>query len=264
MATTSAAPASVSTEIAAIEKKIGLFFDPAHIILIVLLAVALFTGVYLFESREVKVAEGKAAVATAVAKQAADDAKVSAVANAQLQAQKDADIAALQAANAQLSQANAQQAAALKAEAAALVKQQAVDKTMTPTQQSARWQQLVPTAEVGVLPTGGFSINAQGGVDTLLQLEQVPVLTSANAKLTTSLANDDLTIAHDATILQDEKDKHISDVTNDGKALVASQKETGKVQADFDVYKKKARKRYLIFFGAGYVAGLATKHFLGL
>ena len=252
---------ALSTEIQAVEKAVGVFLDPKHLVLIALLAVALFTGVYLFESREVKVAEGKAAVATAVAQQAATDSKLAAAANEQLQAQKDAVIKQLQDANAQQAAANKVLSDALKSEAAALVAQQGKDRTMTPTEQSARWQALVPSAAVTPTPTG-FTINSQGGLDTILQLEQVPVLTSANTKLTTELANDDTIIKNDAGILQAEKDKHASDVNADGKALVASQDETKKVQADFDLYKKKARKRLLKVALVSYIGGLVTHTFL--
>lgn len=256
-------PASVVTsEIQAIEKRIGAFLDPTHIILIVLLAAALFTGIYLFESRAVKVSEAK----QQAAEQALVESKANAVAaldaNKQLQAVKDAAIAQLNTANASLSSANATLASAMKAEAAALANQQSVDRTMTPTQQSARWQQLVPGAQV-VPTTAGFQVDAVGGLNTVLQLEQVPVLTSALAKAKTSLDNDDAIIVNDGQILNAEKAKHASDLITDAAVLDESHKETKKVSADFDTYKKKARRNILRAYAVGVGSGIVLRKFLG-
>ena len=247
-------------EIKSIEKKI--WFDPTHIILALGLAAALFVGVYLFESKQVSIAEGKAAVATAVAAQAKEDAKASDAQNKQLQAQKDAVIAQLQAANQSLTDANTKLADAMKAEAAALANQKSVDRTMPPTQQAARWATLVPGAQVAPTPTG-FAVDANGGLNTILQLEELPVVTKQLAQATQQLDNDKQVISNDALVLKAEQDKHASDVTNDGKQLVAAQDETKKVQADFTAYKKKSRRNILRAYVAGVVSGVVLRKVLG-
>lgn len=251
---------TIADDIKAIEKKIWL--DPTHIVLMLGLAAALFVGVYFFESKQVSIAEGKAAVATAVAEQAKQDAKASDVQNKELQAQKDAVIAQLQNANASLTVANTKLADAMKAEAAALANQKSVDKTMPPTQQAARWATLVPGAQVASTPTG-FEVDATGGLNTILQLEELPVVTKELALANQQLDNDKQVISNDALVLKAEQDKHASDVTNDGKQLVAAQDETKKVQADFTVYKKKCTRGKLRAFAAGVVTGIAIRKFLG-
>lgn len=253
---------TVADDIKAIEKKVGVWLDPTHIVLILGLAAALLVGVYFFESKQVSIAEGKAAVATAVAKQAKDDALASNEQNKELQAQKDAVIAQLQSANASLTQANTKLADAMKAEAAALANQKSVDKTMPPTEQAARWATLVPGAQVAPTPTG-FAIDSTGGVNTLLQLEELPVVTKELAQANQQIDNDKQVISNDALVLKAEQDKHASDVANDGKQLVAAQDETKKVQADFTVYKKKARRNIIRAYVAGVVSGVVLRKVLG-
>lgn len=253
---------TVADEIKTVEKRIGTFFDVKHIIMVLALGASIFTGVYLYESREVTKAQGEAAVATAVAKQAKDDAAASAVQNKELQAQKDAVIAQLQSANASLTDANAKLTDAMRAEAAALANQKSVDKTMLPTQQAARWAILVPGAQVAPTPTG-FAVDAVGGLNTILQLEELPVVTKELAQANQQLDNDKQVISNDALVLKAEQDKHASDVVNDGKQLVAAQDETKKVQSDFTVYKKKSRRNILRAYVAGVVSGVVLRKVLG-
>ncbi|VVB51953.1 Uncharacterised protein [uncultured archaeon] len=257
------APISFKAEVGIVEQKFLALLDLKHIILVMALVAAGLTATYLWQDRQVKIAEGKQAVAEAVAKQAADDAKKSAADNTLLQQQKDIVIAQLQASNDTLAKANQSLKDAIQAESFALANQQAKTKTLPPTEQAALWQTLVPSAVVAPTTTG-FTINQQGGVDTLVNLEELPVDRTKIAQLSTALANDEQTIKNDAGILQAEKDKHTSDVANDGKQLIAAQDETKKVQAEFTTYKHKARKNVIKAFVVGYVAGLVTHKFLGI
>lgn len=249
----------ISQEIQHAEEKFAAIFDVKHIVLALSLAITMFVGVYLWQDRRIAVADGKRAVAEAVAKKSEDDAKAAAQANSALQAQKDQIIATFQAANASLKDANDKLAAANKAANDALNTQVSKDKQLPPTELAIRWQVLVPAAKVQATPSGDYTVNSDGGLATILELERVPVLTNEVDNLTTQLQNDQATIANDTSILSAEKDKHKSDVENDGKQLTASQNETKKVQADFDDYKQKSKRRVMRAFVAGFVAGVVVK-----
>lgn len=257
------APISLKAEVGIVEQKILTFLDLKHILLLATLVGSLMFATYLWQDRQVKIAEGKQAVAEAVAKQAADDAKKSAADNAALQAQKDQVIVQLQAANDTLTAANKALNQQLAQEIVALLNQQNKVKQAPPSEQAKEWTRLVPSATV--VPTdSGFTVNQQGGVDTIVALEELPIDRNRIAQLTSIVGNDEAIIKNDADVLQAEKDKHASDVANDNKQLIASQNETKKVQAEFNTYKHKARKNYLKAFAIGYVAGLVTHKFLGL
>src|SRR6266568_7759337 len=248
----------VGSEVQSLEKRFATLLDAKHIVLALLLAGALFIGVYFYQGRRIAEADGRRAVAEAVAKQAKDDADKSSKDNAALQTQKDQIIATLQTANTTLAAANQKLSDAMKAESLALVNQQSKDKTLPPTELAGRWTLLVPKAKVQATTTG-YDIDADGGLATVLELEQVPVLTTELAQSQQALDNANKTIANDATILSSEKDKHTSDVVNDGKQLDAAHKETQKAQADFDDYKKHAKRNIMRAYVAGVVSGLVLK-----
>lgn len=236
--------------------------DAKHIFLGIALVVALILGTLAIESREVAIAEGKAAVAEAQLTAAKQTAAQSALANAALQKQQDAVQAQLTATNVQLATVNSQLASLAKQQAAALATQKQTDTQMGPNEQASRWQQLVPTAKVSVLADlTGFEVDTKGGLATLLQLEEVPALQAQLDAATKQVNNDDQHIANDAVILAAEVDKHKSDVANDAAQLVESKAETAKVSADFNLYKKKARKRLLVVAVTAYVAGYLTNVF---
>lgn len=249
--------------VAAGAKRIGLWLDPAHIILVIMLAFALLGGVYFFESKRADVAEAKAEVATQVLKVAQEAAASSAVQNAVQQEQSKAVEAAMAAANQQLITANSQLQNANKQLTNQLLTQQKTDATLPPSGQAQRWQQLVPQATVSVTPSG-FSVDPVGGLATIQALEEIPVDRQTIANLTSEVSNDQKTIANDAVSLTAEKIAHASDVANDQKQLVASQDETKKVKDDFTVYKHKARKNIIKAFFIGVVVGVIGGHAAGI
>ncbi len=257
-----AAPETLGTEIAAIEKRIGVWLDPTHIVLLILLAIATLGGVYLFESKQVGVAEAKAEIATQAAKVAQEAGASAAVQNAAVQEQSKEVEAAMAAANTQLQAANSQLIAANKQLTNKLLAQQTADAALNPTQQSLRWQQLEPRAEV--VPTAtGFAIDAAGALATIQDLEELTTDRLVVINLDTEIANLNATIANDATALASEKTAHASDVANDEKQLVAAKATTGQVQADFTLYKKKAHRNILRAFGLGLVVGFFSGHAVG-
>jgi len=252
---------TVASEIAVIEKKMGWFFTPAHLILSGLLVLAVLGGVYLFESKRAGIADARAAAQTEITKIAEKAAADSEAKNAILQLQNKATLDTLSAANAQLAAANAQLQAANKRLAVALAAQQKVDATLPPTDQAARWSKIVPQATVAVTPTG-FALDAASGLATLQTLEEIPVDRQ-------TIINDNATIAkdleihqNDAAALDSEKKAHASDVANDAMKYMALQAENKKLKDDFDAYKTHARKNYIKAFFVGVVVGVIGGHYL--
>lgn len=240
-----------------VEKKLGVFFTAHHLVLYALLILSFVGCVYLVESKVAALETAKAEAATRVAEQAKQDAVSAAKQNQDFQAKVEQEIAQLQAANQALSAANNKLTAAIVAESNALASQQKKDQSMTPTEQSTRWQQLVPKASVQPTPTG-FSIDAAGGLATIEQLEQVPVQAEQIDQLRTQLTNDNQTVLNLNTELTDERNSHASDIKTDQMALKANQDQTLAAQADLKAEKAKARKGKLKWFGIGYVAGFLT------
>lgn len=259
----SAPTATLGSEIRAIEKKIGVWLDPAHIVLLTAFLVAAFFGAYVFQSGRVEVAQAKAAASTEALKVAQQAQASSAVQNAAQQEQSKEVEAAMSAANSQLALANTQLAAANKQLAVQLASQQKIDATLNPTQQSARWQQLVPASAVTPTPTG-FAIDGAGGLATIQALEELPIDRTAIANDEKTIANLSATVANDAIALDSEKKAHVSDIVNDGKTLAESKAETKKVSDDFGAYKKKARRNYLRAFGLGFILGVFGAHAAGV
>lgn len=233
-----------------------------HIVLAVALLIAIITGVYLFEDRQVAVAEGKAAVAAQQLTASKEAAAQSALQNAELQRERDAAIQQLTTANAQLSAMNVQLKQLSQQYSQVLANQKSKDTQMLPSEQANRWQTLVPGSKVAVLPDAtGFEVDTKGGLDTLLQLESVPVLQEQLDDTGKQVNNDEQQIANDSAILKAERDKHASDLTNDAAQLTEAKAETTKVSADFNLYKKKARKRLLVVAVTAYIAGYLTNVF---
>jgi hypothetical protein len=250
---------TLASDITAIEKKIGVWLDPAHLVLLGLLILSLLGGVYLFESKQVAAAEARAQVATEVAKVAQEAAASSAIQNAAQQEQNKTIQAQMAAVTAQLQTANSQLQAANKQLVTALAAQRKTDASLSPQDQAGRWQQIVPTAKVTVTPTG-FTVDPQGGLDTLQALEELPFDRRQIGNLTTEVTNDEKIIANDVVSLSSEKTAHASDLANDQKQLTSCQDETKKVQADFTVYKHKARRNYIKAFFIGVVVGFFGGH----
>lgn len=262
MTTTSTATPTISSDISVLEKKVGVWLDPVHLVLVGLLVGALLIGVYLFEAKRAEVAEAKSEIAAEVLKKAQADAVVSAQANVVLQEQAKETEAALAAANTQLAAANQQLQAANQQLLNKLLAQQKTDAQLPPSGQAQRWQQLVPSATVTATPTG-FTVDPVGGLATVQALEEIPTDRQELANLNNIITDDEKTILNDEKALDTEKVAHISDLDNDKKQLIASQDGTKKVQADFNAYKKKARKNYLKAFGLGFLAGVFGGHAAG-
>lgn len=254
---------TVAAELQSIEKRIGVFFDAKHLILSGLLVLAVVFGVYHFVSRRADAADARAAVANAVAKQAADDAAVSAKNNAAFQAATAEQIAQIKQINEALQASNVEITKALDNAVAALKTAQQANIARTPNERAARWHELVPGATVSPVSGGGYSLNEDSGLATLNALENLPVQSQQITLLNQANGNLQQVVLNDGAVLKKEQDAHKSDKDDAAKQLTACTTGTQKVQADFDDYKQKARKREMKIAAIFTVVGLVARHALG-
>ena len=245
-----------------IAKKVGVWLDPVHIILVIMLIFASIGGVYLFESKEAAAAQARAEIATQAATAAQALSASQAVQNAATQEQAKEVEAALTAANVQLQQANAQLIASNRQLTTTLVTQQAKVPTLPPAQQATLWQQLEPKATVTFTPTG-FAVDAVGGIATIQDLQELGVDRQKLVNFQKQVDNDLAQITNENNALLEEKKAHASDVAADATKLAASQAELKKVNDDFTTYKHKARRNYIKAFFAGVVVGIIGGHAAG-
>ena len=249
---------AVKSDVKTIEKGIGLFLDPMHIILIVGLGLALVVGTYLYESREARVSDAKTA---AIAQQYANDKQAQAVIdakNAQIQQQNLLTQQQLEAANTTLKAANQQLKIANDQLSAALAAQKTADATLPPTDQAARWQTLEPRATVTATSTG-FAIDAAGGLATLQDLEELPADRAQITNLTSQLDNETKIATNDETALTSEKKAHATDRADADARLKTANDATNLCQAQFTSYKHHAITRLIkdigIALGVGFELG---------
>jgi hypothetical protein len=167
-------------------------------------------------------------------------------------AQHDADVQALttkiEARDAQLTQLQAQLVTAL-------TKQQAADKTMTPTELTQRWNVLVPEAGVSI-SNGQATLSPEGARATVVELEKAPALSQQLTAKTEELTN--------AQTLLTAEGQQVLDRDGLIAGLKAKAMDDVKVcQEQIKVVKDEARKskrRYLI---VGTVIGAVLRGLVG-
>ena len=178
---------------------------------------------------------------------AAQDASKNAAIAAQVASDKatfDALQTKLQAEDAALVQANV-------ALATALTKQQKIDATLPPTDLVARWNTLVPSANVTV-STNGETLPNSGAVATVQQLEIIPVQQE-------EIINEQTLVANGNTLAVAQA-KQVTDLTDQVTGLKLQSVDDAKVcQAQIAIVKADARKSKRRWFIAGFAAGIATR-----
>lgn len=165
-------------------------------------------------------------------------------ATAKLIAQHDADTAAL---NAKIEARDAQLQQLQVTLVTALSKQQQVDKTLTPTELTNRWNTLVPEAGVSIT-NGQATLPDSGARATVIELEKAPVLTQQLAASTEELTNAQSLLAAEGQQVTD-RDALIT-------GLKAKAVDDSKVCTDqIATVKAEARKSKRHWFYAGVVVG---------
>lgn len=153
-----------------------------------------------------------------------------------------------------LSKANVALAASQTARNTALVKQQTATVTLPPDQLVTLWQGLIPGINKGsITPTAtGYIVDSGPAVDTVNQLEEVPVL-KANLSDEIKLADTTQTTLNSCSILIDKQKIQIAEDDKTCKAQVTS------LKAD----ARKSKRNWFIggMTTAATVIGLAM-HFL--
>jgi len=141
--------------------------------------------------------------------------------------------------------------------ATALTKQQKTDAALPVPDLVNRWAQLVPgTNFAGAVTSGNnVTVTPSNALQTVQQLEKVPVLTQELANETTLKANDDLLIG--------QQNKNIFDLnaslTGAVKLDTDHQAQCVALVADVKAKAAKSKRRWFII---GYIAGFASHAFL--
>jgi hypothetical protein len=171
--------------------------------------------------------------------------------NAQL-AQAQATLTDYQNAFKQATQQNAALAATIASRNTALTNQQQEDTKLTPSELAQRWQTLIGNS--GVSNTqGGYLLTDDAALDTMEQIEQVPVLKLNLTDETTKEQNDQkaLAVANNLVTQGDGVvqglQKELTDQQNTCKAQIA--------QANAQAIKGKAK-----WFGIGVIVGFVLGH----
>lgn len=224
--------------------------DHERLIIVAVLAVGLWFGYG-------KYAQIRLDHDNAVLAQAKITADAQAKANAQLAQQVADDKASLQALTDKVTAQNAQLVAANTALATALTKQQKTDAALPVPDLVNRWAQLVPgTNFAGAVTSGNnVTVTPSNALQTVQQLEKVPVLTQELANETTLKANDDLLIG--------QQNKNIFDLnaslTGAVKLDTDHQAQCVALVADVKAKAAKSKRRWFII---GYVAGFLSRQFI--
>jgi hypothetical protein len=224
--------------------------DHERLIIVLVAAAVIWLGY-------VKVTNAIAAHDDAQLKQAQIVANQQAQQNAALAAQVQQDKQQLQALTDKVTAQNAALVAANTQLATALAKQQKTDAQLPPPELAQRWAQITPN-----MPAGGVTLSTDNtmhvtqaaAVDTVQQLEKVPVLQQQLDNETTQKNNDDLLIG--------QQNKNIFDlngqITGLNKTVVDNNKVCQDTIADVKAKAAKSKRRWFII---GYVAGFLTREF---
>jgi hypothetical protein len=210
-------------------------------------AVVLYFGVLKIESMVAAHDKAVATVSEAAAAAARIDAAQRAAVTAQEQAKRDALEAEMQRQNAALVAANVRLETAL-------TKQQAVDKTLPPPALAQRIETLaaLPPSSVTPAPGNTFSVTNDGAVGIAVTLEKTNTLAQQLTNVSTEKSNDEKIIAEDKVLASNLKSQI------DGLNILNA-KDAKACTDEKKTLKAEARKGKLKWFGAGYVAGLATR-----
>jgi Tfp pilus assembly protein PilE len=147
-----------------------------------------------------------------------------------------------------LSQQNSQLINSVQARNSVLNTQQTTDKVLTQPQLATRWLTLI-SQQAGVLDNGQtIEVTHDAALDTVLQLEQVPVLTANlnDGKVVLQNTQDELASANQVIVIQKADIDGLNQQLTDQKKADTIEIESVKAQA---------RKSKLKWFGAGLVVG---------
>jgi hypothetical protein len=226
---------TISSDLQVAEKRIGVYLSAHHIVLYVLLAGTVLTGVYLIESKISSIADAKAAAAEQALAVEKDHSAQLAAAYAANQIQRDKE--------------NAQFLATIAQIQAQAKTQIVIDKTLPVKDTGHRIEDLT-----------GFkqgAITFDSADDLIVPL---PLGREIVARLDQGAADAQTVVKQDSVI------KNLTATVNDENAIIVEDKKVlaATIEADAKVLsaeKAKARKSKLKWFGAGVVVGFLGRGF---
>jgi len=213
-------------------------FTKSHLVLVALLAVAIFGCVHLYDARQADKADATAATSAAIAKER--DAQ-----NTQLQQQNALLQAQLAANEAQQEQTAAALIAAAKAIQSQSAAQVAKIPTLTPPALAIQWGQIAQEPAPAIDAAGMFQVPLPLAQKSVVALLEVPSLTAQNQKLTDANTALSGALSDSDKQLDSEKAAHLGDNQTCAADKKALNDEITKV-------KKDARRRsikYMLFGG---------------
>ena len=249
-----AAKSALTTVEVAIKPELTWVQKHERLIIIVLVLLFGAWGINAWINSNAKNADAQAQVALQqLADQKAKDA-AQATQVAQLMTQYQQLVATVAAENAQLE-------AAIQTRNAALQKQQVADQNLTPPQLATRWGTLVgaPVGSITAPASGGLAVTETVAVDTVQQLEQVPVLTMDLTNETAVAAADQQEIIK-ANAVNSALTTQVGDLqTTITQADATCRTQIAAVKADATKSKLKWFKWGVV---VGFIGGFATGHYL--
>jgi hypothetical protein len=174
-------------------------------------------------------------------------------ASAQIAAQVQSDAYQLQILTAKIQAQDAQLIAANAALASALSKQQKTDATLPLPDLAVRWGQLIPNVNPTANPNGTVSVTSTGALNTVNQLEKIPILTQ-------ELSNETAKNDSDATLLTNAS-KNIVDLNlqmSGLNKLIADNSTQCEIQIKVvKAQSAKSKRKWFIFgYVSGFISGL--------
>jgi len=227
---------TINSDLIGVEKRVGIYLSVHHIVLYVLLAGALLTGVYLVESKLSSLAEAKAAAAEQALAVEKDHSAQLAAAFAANEAQRQKDNAAFIASITQI-QAQAKT-------------QVVIDRTLPVKDTGHRIEDLTGFKQGTVVfdSSDNLVVPLPLGREIVARLDQGIADAQTVVKQDNVIKNQTATIADQASIIVEDKKVLAAQIDTDTKVLNAE--------------KAKARKSKLKYFGAGVIVGFIGRTIL--
>ena len=172
-------------------------------------------------------------------------------------AQAKTELTDYQAALAQSTQQNAALAAVIANRTQTVVVQQKADAALPPTQLATRWQGLVKDNGVSA-SANGYTVTPNAAINTVDQLEEVPVLQQNLADETTKTGNLQTDINSANTVISQDKTVVIGLQTELTDQNNVCKSEIGSLQTELKKQKLVGIWAKIKWFGAGFVSGFTT------
>lgn len=244
---------STSTVLPTLKQDLSWLQRHERLLIVLLVLVAGTWGLGKYLGSEAAIAKGKQAVAEAALAAAKDQAAKDAATVSQVESQYQAMVQTLTAQNSALATAVAQRDAGLAG-------QQGKDKALPLPELAKRWQTLANVKDTDISATSaGISVTSEGAVQTVITLEEVPVLQADLKDQKAATANAQLELGKSQeviTALGSQVGNLNVELQKQGVACKAE------VTAAKAVGRRNSFKWFLRGFITGFIGGTYTGHAL--